>query len=109
MVKSGAVLMRPLTSHHVCPKLASAYRLVCLLAANLLVSERCFWSLFAGLLALGLAFAVVFGGDVEGGAFGLIAVAFVIREWALGSHNSYFIHNVITPLNTKAVLKFVSF
>src|SRR6056297_2100257 len=29
-------------------------------------------------------FAVAFGGELEGGAFGLLAVAFLIREWAFG-------------------------
>lgn len=43
-----------------------------------------FWSLFALLLALGIAFTVVLGGEVEGGTFGLLAVAFLIREWAFG-------------------------
>jgi len=46
--------------------------------------DLAFWSLFAILLALGLAFAVAFGGELEGGAFGLLAVAFLIREWAFG-------------------------
>jgi len=46
--------------------------------------DLAFWSLFALLLALGLAIAVIFGGNIDGGAFGLLAVAFLIREWAFG-------------------------
>ena len=63
------------------------YRVILLFASLLLLCwflDLAFWSIFALLLGIGLVIAVVFGGDIQGSAFGLWAAAYLIREWAFG-------------------------
>jgi hypothetical protein len=43
-----------------------------------------FWSILLVLFGVGLAFAIAFGGDMEGGTIGLLGPAYLIREWAFG-------------------------
>ncbi len=62
-------------------------RVIALFVCALLVcwlANFAFWSIFALLLGIGMAVALVAGGDVDGGAFGLWAAAYLIREWSFG-------------------------
>lgn len=54
------------------------FLLLCLLA------DFAVWPLFALLIGVGFAIAVVLGWEVEAAAYGLFAVAWCIREWAFG-------------------------
>jgi len=62
-------------------------RVVVLFVAVLLLcwlANLAVWSLFAVLFGLGIAIAVVAGGDVLGGEITLGGAAYLIREWAFG-------------------------
>jgi len=76
------------TNVDVAPRLPVARRRVITLFAVLLILCWFFnfavWLVFAILLGGGLAIAVLVGVDIEGGAFGLLAVAYLIREWSFG-------------------------
>lgn len=76
------------TSVDISARLPAARLRVILLFVSILVLcwwiDLAVWSIFALLFGLGLVFAVVFGGGVDGGAIGLFAAAFIVREWAFG-------------------------
>ena len=48
------------------------------------ISNVAAWSIFALILAIGLLIAMITGGDIDGGAFGFWAAAYLIREWSFG-------------------------
>ncbi len=50
------------------------------------------WVMMAMLLGIGLVVVLTTGGDIAGGAFGLFAAAFIVREWAFG-----FPHLILHP------------
>jgi len=66
---------------------AARLRIILLFSCTLLLCwsvNFAVWSIFALLLGIGLAVAVVAGGDIGGTALGLAATAWLIREWAFG-------------------------
>ncbi len=63
------------------------YRVTVLLMGFLLLcwlANFAAWGIYALLFAIGVAMAIFSSGNFDGGAFGLCAAAYLIREWSFG-------------------------
>jgi len=76
------------TSFNLASRLPRArIRVIAFFACILLVcwyGNLAVWSIVALLLGVGLVLVLLFGGALDGSAFGLLFAAYMIREWAFG-------------------------